>query len=64
MRSRGTYTDVVKEPQWEVPPGDVGLNCLLAGRSNACGVWVDVNLKIAERFFSVKLCMIGFGFGM
>ena len=47
VRSRATYTDEVKEPQWGgvglygLPmPGDLGLNCLLAGRSDACGVCV------------------------
>ena len=55
VRSRGTRrsqrTSVGSPGCHGLPtPGDVGLNCLLTGRSDACGVCVDINLKIAERF--------------
>ena len=54
VRSRATYTEEVKEPQWQAsgfmvchlkPFCIFGLNCLLAGRSDACGVCVCVELQ-------------------
>ena len=57
-----------------------GLNCLLAGRSDALravtfdrhkvvmditfAAWCEVNIEFAERLFLVKLRMLGFGFDM
>ena len=57
-----------------------GLNCLLAGRSDALramtfdrhkvvmditfAAWREVNIEFAELFFFVKLWMLGFGFDM
>ena len=57
-----------------------GLNCLLAGRSDALrgddiyrhkvvmdltfAAWCGVNIEFAERLFFVKLWMLGFGFDM
>ena len=57
VRSRATYTEEVKEPQWQASGfmcahamrcscgtiariASLGLNCFLAGRSDACGVCV------------------------
>ena len=57
-----------------------GLNCLLAGRSDALramtfdrhkvvmditfAAWCEVNIEFAELLFLVKLWMLGFGFDM
>ena len=57
-----------------------GLNCLLAGRSDALramtfdrhktvmnitfAAWCEVNIQFAELLFFVKLWMLGFGFDM
>ena len=56
VRSRATYTEEVKEPQWHAHAmrcscgttariASLGLNCFLAGRSDACGVCVCVELQ-------------------
>ena len=55
VRSRATYTEVVEEPQWQASGfmvcsttariASLGLNCFLAGRSDACGVCVRVELQ-------------------
>ena len=41
VRSRATYAEPAQAPQWRASDFMVfGLNCLLAGRSDACGVCI------------------------